>query len=91
VGAVTVASGGSLVLTGASIRGGIEAASAEAVVVRDSALRGAVNVTGTTGDFVFAGNDLRGSLTCTGNASVPDSEGTPNAITGSSSGQCADL
>lgn len=91
-GAVSVPSGGALLVGGAtSIHGSLTAADALSVQVRDSQIRGSVSVTGTTGAFVFAGNELRGSITCSGNISEPDDEAKPNMVTGSAAGQCAAL
>src|SRR5699024_101239 len=91
-GALSVQPGGALLVgAGTSIHGGFTAADATSVQVRDSQIRGAVSVTGTTGDFVFAGSDLHGSIACSGNASAPNDEGAPNTITGAATGQCAAL
>lgn len=91
-GGVSVEAGGALVVEGVSeIRGGLTAVDAVSVQVRDSQIRGAVSVTGTTDDFVFAGNDVRGSLDCSGNVSEPDDEMSANAITGAVAGQCTAL
>ncbi|WP_159621103.1 hypothetical protein [Ruania rhizosphaerae] len=91
-GGVSVEAGGVLVVEGLSeIRGGLTAVDAVSVQVRDSQIRGAVSVTGTTDEFVFAGNDVHGSVQCSDNASVPDDEASANTITGSADGQCAGL
>src|SRR5690606_11587752 len=91
-GAVAVAPGGVLLVgSGTTMLGAFTATSAAGVQVRDSDIRGAVSVTGTTGEFVFAGNELRGSIACSGNASEPDDEGKANAITGAAAGQCSVL
>ncbi|RCS60070.1 outer membrane protein assembly factor BamB family protein [Microbacterium sp. JB110] len=89
-GAVQVQPGGALRMEpGSSIHGSLTASEAAHVKVRGTEIRGAVSVTGTNGQFVFAGNDVRGSLDCSGNASEPDDEGAANTVTGSVGGQCA--
>ncbi|RCS60069.1 carbohydrate binding domain-containing protein [Microbacterium sp. JB110] len=91
-GGVSVEAGGTLIVGAASsIRGGLVSSEAASLQVRDSSIRGAVAVTGTTGEFVFAGNEVRGSMDCSGNASGPEGEGAVNAVTGSAGGQCAGL
>lgn len=91
-GAVSVQPGGALLVgAGTLMHGGFTATDAVSVQVRDSQIRGAVSVTGTTGAFVIAGNDLHGSIACSGNTSEPDDEGSVNTITGSATGQCVTL
>ncbi|WP_166355649.1 carbohydrate binding domain-containing protein [Phytoactinopolyspora limicola] len=91
-GAVTVEAGGALLVeNSSSIHGSLVATDAVSLQVRESSIRGAVSVTGTTGPFVFAGNDVSGSLSCSGNTSEPDDEGMVNSIRGSVGGQCSAL
>lgn len=90
-GDVVVEADGSLVVTTTSIRGSVEVNGAESLEVRDSSFRGAVMVRDVSGDFVFSGSEVRGSLSCTGNANAPDDEGDANSITGAAEGQCAEL
>lgn len=88
-GGVRVEPGGALLVDGADIRGGLIADRAAHIEVRASSIRGAVSVDGTTGRFVFAGNEVRGSLSCEANAVEPDDEGQSNPVTGRLKGQCA--
>ncbi|SEE86741.1 hypothetical protein [Ruania alba] len=91
-GGVSVEVGGTLVVEGLSqIRGGLTAVDAVSVQVRDSQIRGDVSVTGTADEFVFAGNDVHGSVQCSDNTSDPDDEASASTITGSADGQCAGL
>lgn len=85
-GEVVVQAGGALRIVGSSVRGGISSEGAAAVRIQDSSISGAISVTGTAGAYVFAGNDVRGSVRCAANAGAPDNLGSPNAITGSSEG-----
>ena len=55
---------------------------------------GSVSITDTVGTplaAVVAGNQITGNLPCTGNISPPTTEGRPNAILGTNSGQCAPI
>ncbi|QOR69618.1 carbohydrate binding domain-containing protein [Ruania alkalisoli] len=90
-GGVNVQPGGSLLVEGSTVLGGLTSSEAATVQLRDSSIRGAVSVTATTGAFVFAGNDLRGSLACSSNSSEPENEGAASVVSGSSSGQCAGI
>ncbi|UNK70711.1 carbohydrate binding domain-containing protein [Microbacterium sp. H1-D42] len=88
---ITVEAGGTLLLSDADVRGGIHADGAARIEVRGTQVRGAVSVTATAGAFVFAGNEVRGSLQCTDNAAEPDREEQANLVSGSLQGQCAGL
>lgn len=91
-GLVDVRAGGAVLADGSSLLdGGLVARDAATVRVRDSSVRGTVRVTGTTGDLVFSGNDVRGSVSCSGNATAPDDEGHVNAVRGTTDGQCGRL
>jgi streptogramin lyase len=90
-GTVEVRPGGALLADATSFEVELSATDAQSVQVRDSSIRGAVTVTGTTGEFVFSGNDVRGALHCSGNAAAPDDEGRANALRGSAGGQCSGL
>lgn len=85
-GGVRVEAGGALRLSDSMIRGGITSDGAAFVRIQDTSVAGAVEVNGTTGAYVFAGNDVRGSVHCSGNTNAADDRGQPNAITGSSDG-----
>ncbi len=88
---VRVETGGLLLMEGADIRGGLVSDDAEAIEVRNSSIRGAVSVSGTTGSFVLAGNEVRGSVSCSGNGTEPQDEGEANLVSGTVRGQCAAL
>ena len=85
-GGVTIAEGGTLRLDHSSVRGSLTADRAAAISISDTHLSGAVSITNTVGAVVFAGNDVRGSFACAGNAVGLDDRGTPNAITGAVAG-----
>src|SRR5919197_1528387 len=61
-------------------------------------VKGSVNLNGNVlvdpDGNEYVTNTIHGSLNCTGNSPAPqigDSEGTPNTVTGSKTGQCAGL
>jgi hypothetical protein len=85
-GAVTVngvKENGTLTLSGNT--GGVELAG-----INLSGLAYVQNNTGTT-PITVSGNTINGSLYCTGNTPPPVDGGTVNTVTGSATGQCADL
>jgi len=64
------------------------------VALSENRLAGPVSLVGnSTGGtpIVVTGNDIIGSLSCSGNDPAPVNYGRPNSITGPSSGQCARL
>lgn len=88
-GGLDVETNGALMMSDSAVRGGVEVDGAESFEVRDSELRGAVTVRDVSGEFVFSGSEVRGSLSCTENAGEPDDEGNANTISGAAEGQCA--
>lgn len=89
-GAVGVRAGGALRLEDSTLRGGLTADGATEVRIRTSQLFGAVSITGVTDAFVFAGNELRGSMTCADNDAPIDDEGNVSIVSGAISG-CGEL
>ncbi|WP_309127330.1 carbohydrate binding domain-containing protein [Microbacterium sp.] len=87
-GSVTVAEGGVLRLERSTLRGGLSADSAAAVSILGTHISGAVAVTNAKGPVVFSGNEVRGSMSCVGNAEGVDDLEEPNAVTGQIGG-CA--
>ena len=66
-GPVTVAPGGALVATGATILGLVAATRAAAVELFHSTVSGPLTITGTTGDVQVLGGTVRGPATLSGN------------------------
>lgn len=83
---VMVEAGGALLMRDTDVRGGIQADGAARIEVRSTEVRGAVAVRATTGAFVFAGNEVRGSMTCADNAVILSDEGSANTVSGAISG-----
>lgn len=81
-GGATIAASGTLRLDHSSVHGALTADRAAAISISDTHLAGAVTITNTVGVVVFAGNDVRGSFACAGNAAGLEDHGAPNAITG---------
>lgn len=90
-GGVSVEAGGTLIVEGGDLRGGLTSTAAALIEVHATSIRGAVSVSGTTGAFVLAGNEVRGSIACSGNALAPDNRGEANLVSGSVGGQCSEL
>ncbi|MDQ0614477.1 WD40 repeat protein [Microbacterium sp. W4I4] len=88
---VVVEAGGTLLMRDADVRGGMQSDGAERIEVRGTEVRGAVSVTATAGAFVFAGNEVHGSLQCGDNAAAPENETQANLVSGSLQGQCLGL
>ncbi|MGQ4268994.1 M64 family metallopeptidase [Nocardiopsis changdeensis] len=92
-------------LTGTEVRGSVSVTrTSNEVAVLGSVLTGSVSLTGNTqvpSDTwtggaegygpVLAGNEVRGSLSCSGNTPAVGDFGADNTVAGSASGQCADL
>lgn len=90
-GGIVIEPGGRLAMTDASVRGSVDVNGAESFEVRDSAFRGAVTVRDVSGEFIFSGSEVYGSLSCMENASEPEDEDSANTISGAAEGQCAGL
>lgn len=90
-GTVEVSEGGSLIATGAELRGGVQAEGAARIEVRDSDIRGTVRIDDSTGPVIVSGSRIKGELNCTGNASDPGDDGAANEVTGPRTEQCAGL
>lgn len=90
-GGVNVSEGGTLIASDSRLNGGVHTVNAAAVELRDSEVRGLVRVNDTSGNVIIAGNEIRGGLTCSDNATEPTNEGESNQVTGRQSGQCANL
>ncbi len=73
-GAVTVASGGSLVAKNSTIAGALTSTGAEAVQLFGSTVNGAARIAGSTRDVTIAGSTFRSGLALTGNTQVTASE-----------------
>src|ERR687887_54526 len=63
--------------------------------IEDNVINGGATIENYDGFWMgFIRNTVNGSLNCTGNSPAPqigDSEGSPNTVTGSKTGQCAGL
>ncbi|MBZ2199553.1 hypothetical protein [Occultella gossypii] len=90
-GPVTVGAGGSLVVRDATLVGPVAGTSAATIAITDSSITGPVMITGSTVETTIAGNEIVGPLACSGNTPEPTNAGVPNTVSGSRSGQCADL
>jgi hypothetical protein len=69
-GGVTVSAGASLVVTGGTINGAVTATAAAEVHLLKARINGAVTVSGTTGQLIVAGSDLRGAAVLNDNTTV---------------------
>ena len=82
---------------GSAVSGKTQIAGSSAVRLGDpgagcaSNAMGSVQVTGTEGPTVIAGNLIVGALKCSGNDPPPVNHGSPNIVFGQKSGQCATL
>ncbi|SDS51588.1 hypothetical protein [Jiangella sp. DSM 45060] len=65
-----VVTDGTLCVTGATVSGPITATGADAVVITDSRITGAIHLTGTTGTLTLTGNRLTGPVALTGNTTT---------------------
>ncbi|NDL57540.1 lamin tail domain-containing protein [Phytoactinopolyspora mesophila] len=87
-----------VVLCGTSVTGPTKLANGSAVTLGDPAADcagntfvGPVEVTGTAGTSVIAGNRIVGPLNCSSNDPEPVDHGAPNTVFGPSGGQCREL
>jgi hypothetical protein len=94
-GGLSAAAAGAVHLYNTTVRGGVSiTATNGSVAVVDSNVRGGVSLAGNdTGDVepIVAGNEIHGSLACSGNAPAPINLDVPNTVRGSAAGQCATL
>lgn len=79
-------------LAGSTIRGPVWVTGTDGAVVLDGAtIIGPVQLTSNHGGVTVADNDVRGTLSCSGNDPAPTNGERPNTVSGRRSGQCAEL
>lgn len=90
--------GAEVTICGSSLSGGAQIAQSPDVRIGASGslcdrneISGTVSISGTSGELVIAGLDLRGSLACTANSAEAETRAQHNDIRGSSTGQCAEV
>ncbi|WP_166352288.1 lamin tail domain-containing protein [Phytoactinopolyspora limicola] len=85
-------------LCGTTVAGPVSLSGSSAVTLGDpeancagNVITGPVQITGTAGPTVVAGNAIVGPLSCRDNDPAPVDQGAPNTVVGPASGQCRNL
>jgi hypothetical protein len=84
VGAEEIGCDGNVINGGVRVSntGPSEAGGPPSLALENSAINGAVHLTGNQGAIAVAANTIKGGLFCSNNASNLDDEGMPNTVTG---------